>query len=384
MHSKATITTFIFCCLVSVAWTYSDAIKLTEYKAFSLHQGMTKGRRSDPVPQLKCAGGTAGCTTYVPQVVQCQNMGFDGIDVHWKCDDPEMGKNYRFGYIEVGCEGYMHPDDPYVLKGSCGLVYTLDLTEEGHYQLNNRIQLKNGQVLDLTEGVMTIGRRLSPISQLECVGGTAGCRTFAPEKVKCYNRGFDGKSMQWDCQARLNNLVKFGEIDVQCEPFMDAKDTFILKGSCGLKYTLDWVKQQPRVYIDDNRNKSSDSDGSSLIALWIILGIFGGLIVIGLIIYGIVVCVQSDSDGGSSGGYRYRSKTYVSEPSVLDVTPTIVVSPLPVFPSPSAPPYFPTPSFYGPTPISPSSGTRIASGFGGTTSASSRFKIRQLEPKTLI
>ena len=32
-----------------------------------------------------------------------------------------MDSQYRFGEIAVNCEGYDHPDDPYVLKGSCGV-----------------------------------------------------------------------------------------------------------------------------------------------------------------------------------------------------------------------------------------------------------------------
>lgn len=42
-----------------------------------------------------------------------------------------MDNMYRFGHIEVSCEGYSHPADAYILKGSCGLEYTLELTEEG-------------------------------------------------------------------------------------------------------------------------------------------------------------------------------------------------------------------------------------------------------------
>lgn len=42
-----------------------------------------------------------------------------------------MDNAYRFGRIEVSCEGFNHPDDPYILGGSCGLEYTLELTEEG-------------------------------------------------------------------------------------------------------------------------------------------------------------------------------------------------------------------------------------------------------------
>ena len=43
-----------------------------------------------------------------------------------------MDNMFRFGNIEVVCEGYDYPDDPYITKGSCGLEYTLDYTMEGH------------------------------------------------------------------------------------------------------------------------------------------------------------------------------------------------------------------------------------------------------------
>ncbi|KAG7282289.1 hypothetical protein CRUP_024257 [Coryphaenoides rupestris] len=76
----------------------------------------TAAGRSGPIPQLRCVGGSAGCGVFVPEAVQCTNKGWDGVD---------------FGRIEVSCEGYSHPGDAYILKGSCGLEYTLELTEEG-------------------------------------------------------------------------------------------------------------------------------------------------------------------------------------------------------------------------------------------------------------
>ena len=49
-----------------------------------------------------------------------------------------MDNSYRFGRLDVICEGYDYPDDPYILQGSCGLEYTLEYTEEGKYQGPNR------------------------------------------------------------------------------------------------------------------------------------------------------------------------------------------------------------------------------------------------------
>lgn len=90
---------------------------------------MTTARRSSPVPQLKCAGGSAGCRVFIPQTVQCYNRGWDGYDVQWECKT-DMDKRYRFGQIVVSCEGYDYADDPYILAGSCGLEYDIDYVNE--------------------------------------------------------------------------------------------------------------------------------------------------------------------------------------------------------------------------------------------------------------
>ena len=40
-------------------------------------------------------------------------------------------QDYRLGSVTVACEGYDYPDDPYILAGSCGLEYSLELTQLG-------------------------------------------------------------------------------------------------------------------------------------------------------------------------------------------------------------------------------------------------------------
>lgn len=114
--------------------SHGDKVRLTDIQTLTLKSGMmTNARRSAAVPQLKCVGGTAGCNTFKPQVVQCYNRGSDGYDVQWECKT-DMDNAYRFGSVDVTCEGYDYPDDPYVLRGSCGLEYTIDLTKEGYQQ----------------------------------------------------------------------------------------------------------------------------------------------------------------------------------------------------------------------------------------------------------
>lgn len=130
---KSVIVPIVFILLqITSAWKSKDKILLTDLKVITLHSGrMTNARRSSPVPHLKCVGGSAGCHSFMPQTVQCYNRGSDGYDVQWECKT-DMDNEYRFGKIEVSCEGYDYPDDPYVLKGSCGLEYTLDHTKAGH------------------------------------------------------------------------------------------------------------------------------------------------------------------------------------------------------------------------------------------------------------
>nr|XP_058905250.1 store-operated calcium entry-associated regulatory factor isoform X2 [Kogia breviceps] len=112
-------------------WKDPDRILLRDIKALTLHYDRyTTSRRLDPIPQLKCVGGTAGCDSYTPKVIQCQNKGWDGYDVQWECKT-DLDIAYKFGKTVVSCEGYESSEDQYVLRGSCGLEYHLDYTELG-------------------------------------------------------------------------------------------------------------------------------------------------------------------------------------------------------------------------------------------------------------
>ncbi|XP_049628341.1 store-operated calcium entry-associated regulatory factor [Suncus etruscus] len=115
----------------SWAWNDPDRILLRDINALTLHYDRyTTSRRLNPIPQLKCVGGTAGCDSYTPKVVQCQNKGWDGYDVQWECKT-DLDIAYKFGKTTVSCEGYESSEDQYVLRGSCGLEYQLDYTDHG-------------------------------------------------------------------------------------------------------------------------------------------------------------------------------------------------------------------------------------------------------------
>lgn len=125
---------FLLLIIPHISCWNDEAVLLRDVQVLTLHRGrFTTARRSSPVPQLQCVGGSAGCGSFVPEVVQCYNRGSDGIDTQWECK-ADMDNVYRFGRVEVSCEGYNSPNDAYVLRGSCGLEYTLELTAEGRQQ----------------------------------------------------------------------------------------------------------------------------------------------------------------------------------------------------------------------------------------------------------
>ncbi|CAF1203150.1 unnamed protein product [Rotaria sp. Silwood1] len=132
---KLLILSAIICYLslyVVQAGNQQRSVLLEDVKTLTLYKGQrTEARRVSSIPQLKCVGGSAKCA-YQPDVVQCYNRGSNGIDIQWECTS-EMPQKYKFGKISVSCEGYSYPDDPYILAGSCGLEYNLELTDKNFY-----------------------------------------------------------------------------------------------------------------------------------------------------------------------------------------------------------------------------------------------------------
>lgn len=110
----------------------ANSILLSQVKSLTLRDGQTTShRRVSALPQLKCVGGS-GKGLYTVDVMRCKNAGseYDAEDVSWTCQ-ASLPPEFKLGSTEVICEGYDSPDDPYVLKGSCGVEYRLVLTDEG-------------------------------------------------------------------------------------------------------------------------------------------------------------------------------------------------------------------------------------------------------------
>jgi len=110
---------------------------------------------------------------------------------------------------------------------------------------NEEILLDQVKVLTFAVGKMTTGRRNSPISQLQCVGGSASYQSqYFPTSVQCTNVGTDSYGeVQWECKADLDSSVRFGPTVVSCEGYSSPNDPYILRGSCGLEYQLEFIGQ---------------------------------------------------------------------------------------------------------------------------------------------
>lgn len=116
-------------------------------------------------------------------------------------------------------------------------------------QVTEKVLLSEVNSLTFRNGHFTTGRRSSPIQQINCVGGNAGCASI-PSTIQCTNKGTDGFDSQWECSAELDEQFKFGETNVVCEGYDYPNDSYILKGSCGVEYTLERTGSRSRRTID--------------------------------------------------------------------------------------------------------------------------------------
>lgn len=75
--------------------------------------------------------------------------------------------------------------------------------------------------------------------QLKCIGGSGFKHPqYYPKVVQCYNRGFDGRDVQWECKAELDKSVSFGAVNVNCEGYDYPEDEYIVYGSCAVSILM--------------------------------------------------------------------------------------------------------------------------------------------------
>lgn len=132
----------------------NDAVLLSKVKTLTLRDGeLTSHRRVKPLPQLNCVGGSAK-GLYDVDVMRCTNSGaeYDNEDIQWTCK-AELPPEFKLGRTDVICEGYDNPDDPYILKGSCGVEYRLVLTDLGEVRyIAHRVTKRSNIVIDNVAG----------------------------------------------------------------------------------------------------------------------------------------------------------------------------------------------------------------------------------------
>ncbi|KAH7037730.1 uncharacterized protein B0I36DRAFT_70244 [Microdochium trichocladiopsis] len=111
-----------------------DAILLSDVQVLTLrgNGALTTHRRVPAAPQLKCVSASAICALHEIDTMRCTNQGagYDSEDIQWSCT-ASLPAELKLGSTDVICEGYSRADDPYVLKGSCGVEYRLALTKHG-------------------------------------------------------------------------------------------------------------------------------------------------------------------------------------------------------------------------------------------------------------
>lgn len=118
-----------------------NAVLLSKVSAITVQAGkQTASRRVAPVPQLKCVGPAKICSLYSIDVMRCTNEGvdYDESNVQWSCK-AAVPDEFKLGSTEVTCEGYESSEDPYVLKGSCGVEYRLLLTDKGEEKYGSQM-----------------------------------------------------------------------------------------------------------------------------------------------------------------------------------------------------------------------------------------------------
>jgi len=100
------------------------------------------------------------------------------------------------------------------------------------------ILLNDIKELDLHKGAFTVSRRIPSIPQLECTGGSAK-GDKEPSSIRCVNVG--RSEPHWRCEADVDTNVELGNVVVSCEGYSGPHDPYVLHGSCGLKYTLEYT-----------------------------------------------------------------------------------------------------------------------------------------------
>ena len=81
---------------------------------------LTLSRTGRPTTQMECVGGSAWLDRYRVRSAVCSRIEGD-----WVCD-MEPAVDYEISNVKVVCEGDDHPNDEYIVDGSCSVRYELN------------------------------------------------------------------------------------------------------------------------------------------------------------------------------------------------------------------------------------------------------------------
>ena len=156
------------CAFASAARKPANTVLLSDVQTLTLRADKeTSHRRVSAIPQLQCVGGNAR-GLYDVDVMRCKNSGSDysSEEIQWTCQ-ASLPPEFKLGSTDVICEGYSSPDDPYILKGSCGVEYRLVLTEAGEQKYGQRDDDSYGSGGGPTSGIFKAFFRLCFVR--ECI-----------------------------------------------------------------------------------------------------------------------------------------------------------------------------------------------------------------------
>ncbi|GAW11092.1 hypothetical protein ANO14919_004310 [Xylariales sp. No.14919] len=135
MHASVVLSALLSLLTANVAAKAKpkNAILLSEVQSLTLRANkQTSHRRVSAIPQLRCVSSRQVCDLHTVDVMRCTNQGssYGTEDIEWSCT-ASLPPELKLGATDVICEGHAGPDDPYVLRGSCGVEYRLILTDLG-------------------------------------------------------------------------------------------------------------------------------------------------------------------------------------------------------------------------------------------------------------
>lgn len=117
---------------------------------------------------------------------------------------------------------------------------------KSHNGDDGKVYLRSVTALVFSENARAKSRHGLRQPQLQCVGGSAAGLFWGsdryPRVVQCANVGYDGRSIQWRCEATLVDGLEFGDTHVICEGYDGPGDEYITAGSCRLEYTLNYTQ----------------------------------------------------------------------------------------------------------------------------------------------